>query len=306
MRKFTLFATLLTAFTLSFTAVAQDDAPFVTKALDDDGAPTFNWEKASDFVPILVSESVSEVLNTNLKYDMRPNDVDIHLWVWSETYVACDDNGGMNSFGELEDHFAMTVSNKGWSGLGIIKDGANDFSFIDDTYVLHIGIKGHPAQSQAFGLGSIIFAMGETPIYSGDPPVLVKNLGTWPDDGEWYYIDLPIKDLKKLGDELFSSSNGGPTAYTDNFFWVLSGGTQGNELHIDNVFLYKDSTLQPTLKHGDVNRDGSVNVSDVTALINMILDVLTKDEESADVNHDGSVNVSDVTALINIILGVIS
>lgn len=297
MRKITLFAL---AAALSMSVSAQD---FITKALNDDGEPTFDWSKASGFVPILVSESVSEVLNADLKMDMRPNDTNVHLWVWSETYDGCDDNGGMNSFGELEDHFAMTVSNKGWSGLGIIKDGDTDFSFIDDTYVLHFGIKGHPVQSQAIGLGSIAFALGETAIYSGDPPVLVKNIGTWPDDGEWYYVDLPIKDLKKLGNELFSSTQGGATAYHDNFFWLLSGGTQGNEVHLDNVFLYKDSTLQPSLQKGDVNRDGSVNVSDVTALINMILGSIQKDEEVADVNEDTQVNVSDVTALINIILG---
>ena len=55
----------------------------------------------------------------------------------------------------------------------------------------------------------------------------------------------------------------------------------------------------------DVNGDGAVNVSDVTALVNMILGVIPKDEETADVNKDGKVNVSDVTALINIILGVV-
>lgn len=297
MRKITLFAL---AAALSMSVSAQD---FITKALNDDGEPTFDWSKASGFVPILVSESVSEVLNADLKMDMRPNDTNVHLWVWSETYVGCDDNGGMNSFGELEDHFAMTVNDKGWSGLGIIKDGATDFSFIDDTYVLHFAIKGNPVQSHGFGLGSIAFALGETAVYQGDPAVLVKNLGTWPNDGEWYYVDVPVKELKKLGAELFSSNNGGASAYTDNFFWIVSGGTQGNELHIDNVFLYKDSTLQPSLQKGDVNRDGSVNVSDVTALINMILGSIPKDEEVADVNEDTQVNVSDVTALINIILG---
>ncbi len=56
---------------------------------------------------------------------------------------------------------------------------------------------------------------------------------------------------------------------------------------------------------GDVNGDGRVNVSDVTALINMILGVIPKDEARADINGDGKINVSDVTALINIILGVI-
>ena len=54
----------------------------------------------------------------------------------------------------------------------------------------------------------------------------------------------------------------------------------------------------------DVNGDGKVNVSDVTALINMILGMTTMDEARADVNGDTRVNVSDVTALINIILGI--
>ena len=55
---------------------------------------------------------------------------------------------------------------------------------------------------------------------------------------------------------------------------------------------------------GDVNGDGKVNVSDVTALINMIMGLTPMDESVADVNGDGRVNVSDVTALINIILGI--
>ena len=55
---------------------------------------------------------------------------------------------------------------------------------------------------------------------------------------------------------------------------------------------------------GDVNGDGRVNVSDVSALINMILGLEPMNQERADVNCDGRVNVSDVTALINIILGI--
>ena len=53
---------------------------------------------------------------------------------------------------------------------------------------------------------------------------------------------------------------------------------------------------------GDVNGDGRINVSDVAALINMILGLETMNQSSADVNGDGRVNVSDVSALINIIL----
>ncbi|MDO4512381.1 MAG: dockerin type I repeat-containing protein [Bacteroidales bacterium] len=56
-------------------------------------------------------------------------------------------------------------------------------------------------------------------------------------------------------------------------------------------------------KKGDVNGDGEVNVSDVTALINKILGTAEFADAVCDINEDGQVNVSDVTALINLILG---
>ena len=53
---------------------------------------------------------------------------------------------------------------------------------------------------------------------------------------------------------------------------------------------------------GDINGDGEVNVSDVTALINKILGSSTYSDAVCDINGDGEINVSDVTALINMIL----
>ncbi len=62
--------------------------------------------------------------------------------------------------------------------------------------------------------------------------------------------------------------------------------------------------ISPT--SGDVNGDGSMNVSDVTNLINVILGISDLPKELADVNGDGAVNVTDVTTLINAILGIIT
>ena len=45
-----------------------------------------------------------------------------------------------------------------------------------------------------------------------------------------------------------------------------------------------------------------MNVTDVTTLVNMILNGETTNLELADMSADGKVDVSDVTALINIIL----
>ena len=62
-------------------------------------------------------------------------------------------------------------------------------------------------------------------------------------------------------------------------------------------FIYKK--YQPI---GDINGDGVVNVSDVTALVNHIIGAEAYPVALCDVNADGEVNVSDVTALINLIL----
>ena len=73
--------------------------------------------------------------------------------------------------------------------------------------------------------------------------------------------------------------------------------------HIDGgpsnpgYFTDKNASLR-----GDVNGDGSVNISDVTALIDLLLGGGTISNPAADCNQDSSVNISDVTALIDYLL----
>ena len=52
---------------------------------------------------------------------------------------------------------------------------------------------------------------------------------------------------------------------------------------------------------GDVNSDGSVNISDVNYIIDLILE--GEYGTQADLNHDGTVNISDLSTIIGIILG---
>ena len=63
----------------------------------------------------------------------------------------------------------------------------------------------------------------------------------------------------------------------------------------------KDASVEPKNSY-DLNGDGTVNVGDVTTLVNMILGKAPM-AEGADLNGDGSVNVGDVTTLVNHILG---
>ena len=67
-------------------------------------------------------------------------------------------------------------------------------------------------------------------------------------------------------------------------------------------FTYKAE--HPAFVTGDVNGDGKVDVEDVNAVINIILELKPADfyPGNADLNGDGKVDVEDVNAIINIIL----
>ena len=53
---------------------------------------------------------------------------------------------------------------------------------------------------------------------------------------------------------------------------------------------------------GDVDGDGSIGISDVTTLIDMMLGTATGITVNADLNNDGSISISDLTALIDMLL----
>ena len=82
-------------------------------------------------------------------------------------------------------------------------------------------------------------------------------------------------------------------------------------LNANNAFLTSDIYTAIRLsKVGDINRDGSITIADVTALVNVILgkvkypdDAENYDFGATDVNCDGDTTILDVTLLVNIILG---
>ena len=56
-------------------------------------------------------------------------------------------------------------------------------------------------------------------------------------------------------------------------------------------------------KRGDVNNDGNVSISDVTALIDYLLGSNTDiNTDAADCNTDNNIRIADVTALIDYLL----
>ena len=66
------------------------------------------------------------------------------------------------------------------------------------------------------------------------------------------------------------------------------------------VVIAYSSEPMPTVKRGDVNKDGKVDISDIVAVINTIAGDPTY-KETAKVNDDDKVDISDIVAIINII-----
>ncbi len=143
--------------------------------------------------------------------------------------------------------------------------------------------------------------LNDVTIYSGELPE-----GTAPSP-------VRRKALAEVGDSLTRTITG----ITDKFYVVnklakgetflykvkavYADGSESEWSNEEMVTLKKDGN---TLLMGDVNLDGTVNVTDVTTLINHILGLNPSpfSMENADVNKDKIANVTDVTGIINIIL----
>ena len=87
---------------------------------------------------------------------------------------------------------------------------------------------------------------------------------------------------------------------TYNLKWFyhkdVSDNGSGDYFALDNM------QIKPKVQRGDVNGDGSINVADVTALIQIVLNSQTIDLAIADLDNSGTINVADVTALIQMVL----
>ncbi|MCQ2290550.1 MAG: dockerin type I repeat-containing protein [Muribaculaceae bacterium] len=135
----------------------------------------------------------------------------------------------------------------------------------------------------------------------------------------------PVKVVNYLIGSLTGTVAPASTETENRFLWkdnkfnpIKSASSRFNNVDAGSVYMqlpqlkYPDAsyivyTIDPTggtplAKPGDVDSNGVINVSDVTALINKILGTADYVTSLCDVDANGTINVSDVTALINMIL----
>ncbi|MBD5234763.1 MAG: hypothetical protein HDS65_11420 [Bacteroidales bacterium] len=173
----------------------------------------FNTAAGKDYVVLYAPENVlasmgSKVI-TNNNLDQTQVDNYLEYWVtdWDKKdltlYNVPAAEGELNSFGG--DDFINATPLYAWgTGVFMPKAKAYDLSKVTDEHHLHIGLRdfGSSPSKYQFSIGSqktiknngfqIMAGIG-VGAASGD----FVGVGTLPggNDGKWYYIDVPVKDL---------------------------------------------------------------------------------------------------------------
>lgn len=113
------------------------------------------------------------------------------------------------------------------------------------------------------------------------------------------YLSMKTTD----GKETTMNADNLKIVFTDGSLIATDANGTSNSLAMGSMasMQFTDTAGSDTQK-GDVNHDGAIDVSDVTAIISMILGNVTADLASADLDNSGTIDVTDVTTLINLIL----
>ena len=195
--------------------------------------------KGSQFWPIILDGTTLEANQAKMVASFQPNDVDQFLYVWEETYAGGQATG-LNFHGNSDGYTALTVTSKGWAGMGfcLTADG-NGWQAAEalraaivanpDDYFLHIAIKATDNGSHCFyimGNEATKFVLGATAVYDGP---IYSNFER---DGSWAEFDIP---MSKYASALAAT----PVAAGVNVFVALTEGTAGLQLNLDAVYFYK-------------------------------------------------------------------
>lgn len=220
--------------------LVQELGPYTTKSLDEQGNSYFDFEK-KEYIPVIVGAQERLAMgDDNIVADFSINDQKTHFYYWEGTYAAAPTEG-KNSFGFDEGWTAISVTDKGWTGAGIINDDGYDVSMLDGSWYLHFAVKGDEATGSDLHLilGKTHFTIGHDKFVNASGEVY-PVLGDFRRDGEWYSYDIPMTEFYRINSSLFREGGSCPAAFKDNLFVFSNGGRQGDLLQVDNLFFWKE------------------------------------------------------------------
>lgn len=214
---------------------------YTTKSLDADGQSYFDFA-GKDFIIFSTNGSVTEKMKQDdtesILLDCRDGvgGNKFNNWADGNTYMPGTQSGSISdSFGGDEGWIDL-VTNGGWTGAGFINNDGVDLTLLDEgNWHLHFAMRGTDACNHQIGFAESKFTIGTT-IFGNGAPVL----GNYRRDGEWYSFDSPFSVIRSLNTNLFPDNNGGQASYRGNLIWFMSGGGYGDEIQLDNIFMWRD------------------------------------------------------------------
>ena len=280
MKHFTLKAAVAAISTLAATFA---NAQYITEA----PAGGFDFSKGTDYVVIYSPESQITSMGENIISDQNldPTMTDNQFYYWTAdwdkklfTLYDIEDNQ-KNSYGG-SDKLNMTPLFEWGSGNFAAKAKAYDLSKITDEHILHIGFMNIGSESAT---AKFKFALGpsdnngfslQVNTALGYPSGTYVGVGNAPKTNQWYYLDIPVKDLiDEDGDFGFEYDFSNPingTVFTCGFsdatcskykqgkvdpetgMYSITINEKGSALAIDGVFLYKKTATGIESVEGEV------------------------------------------------------
>lgn len=241
----------------------------------------FDLNSGKDYVVLYAPESVITAMGSKMisNNNLDPNSVDNTLEYWVTDWDTKDltlynvpEEGVMNTFGN-DEHINATPLYAWGTGVFMSKAKAYDLSKVTDEHHIHIGIRDFgstPSKYQlSIGSQSTIKNNGfqvQVNLGVGEAQGDFVGIGSLPNgnDGKWYYIDLPIKDLidengdfgfvydfsKPITDGVFTFTFKDPTCSTATKSGPAPGESVysyditklGSAVSFDHVFFYVPQT----------------------------------------------------------------
>lgn len=137
--------------------------------------------------------------------------------------------------------------------------------------------------------------------------------------GKTYYLDRPHNTPINVSNLLVATATAAANVYNQSMGFYYNDATKSfvrptasRSVGMGRAYLKLPAAVAGTTKtiyidifgsqgKGDIDGNGTINVSDVTALINKLLGTASYSDTVCDIDGNGIVNVSDVTALIGTI-----
>ena len=195
---------------------------------------------AAELWPLIMDNQTYSNLEQYIVSDLRPDEVENHFEIFQHndgkgTYTA-DYTSGLNSCGNNDGYFALSVESFGWAGCGFRMEKQTSISALQslkeaivtnpDNYYLHLSIKSTDSYSHCFyimGNEATKFVLGNKSVYDG--PVY----SDFARDGKWHEFYIPLAQYASALDTTDFSAGG----YA---FIAFTEGVSGAKLHLDAVF----------------------------------------------------------------------